>query len=180
MELSALVRFQRQRKGRGWYFQGIISSVSTSFTPSGCLRGSGTSADSCRHHYTSHATVPSLKGLADGYPNAASTGTSNCSHLHSILMRPSWYFCTALKRLSKNIFPSDMRRSPSADYAVCSCSHANTPWRPGAYPHAHSLGNSIFPSSQHPRTVHKVQLGQSKTSKKHTLLVYSHCSSTRT
>lgn len=142
----------RKRKGRGWCFWGITSSVSTSFTQSGCLRGSGTSADFCRPHYTSYATVPSLKGLADGYSDGASTGTSNCSHLHSILVRHSWNFCAALKRLSKKISPSDMSHSPSAEYAVCSYSRANGPWRPDAHPHAHSVGNSIFLSSQHSRT----------------------------
>lgn len=107
----------------------------------------------CRPHYTSYGTVSSLKGLADGYPKVASTGTSHCSHLHSILMRPSWNFSTALKRLSKKTFPSDMSHSPSAEHAVCSYSRANTPWRPDAYPHAHSVGNAIFLSSQYPRTL---------------------------
>lgn len=148
------MRFEsHQRKGRGWCFWDIMSSVSTSFTRFGCLRASGSSADFHRPHYTSPATVPPLKGLAGGCPNAESTGTSNCSHLHSILMRHSCNFCTVLERLGKKMLPSDSSHSPSAERAVCSYSHTNTPWRPDAYPHAHSVGNSIFLSSQHPHTV---------------------------
>ena len=53
-----------QRKDGGQSFWSIMSSASTSFTQSCCLRGSGSHADYPRHCYTSYTTIPSLKGLA--------------------------------------------------------------------------------------------------------------------
>lgn len=62
-------------------------------------RGMGSYADYPRNCNISNTTIHSLKRA--GYPSAVSKDTSNCSYLSSILMRHSWYFCTAMQSISK-------------------------------------------------------------------------------
>lgn len=74
-------------------------------------------------------------------------------------MRHCWYFCTAMQRLSKKIFPSGTSPSPSPAYTVCSYSHTNTPWSPHAYSHTRSAGSSslFFSFSLFSTTTHSTQ-----------------------